>query len=66
MPPYVVSNLHKSFERNKKLSVAVSETSFAVEKGEIFGLLGPNGAGKSTTMSISIAEINATSGVVSG
>ena len=28
---------------------AVSEISFDVQRGEIFGLLGPNGAGKSTT-----------------
>ena len=28
---------------------AVSDTSFTVAKGEIFGLLGPNGAGKTTT-----------------
>ncbi len=28
---------------------AVSDTSFTVTKGEIFGLLGPNGAGKTTT-----------------
>jgi len=31
--------------------VAVSEASFALETGEIFGLLGPNGAGKTTTIS---------------
>jgi ABC-2 type transport system ATP-binding protein len=29
--------------------VAVSDVSFTVPQGEIFGLLGPNGAGKSTT-----------------
>jgi len=28
---------------------AVANTSFAVQRGEIFGLLGPNGAGKTTT-----------------
>jgi len=31
---------------------AVSDVSFAVERGEIVGFLGPNGAGKSTTMRI--------------
>ena len=30
--------------------LAVSDISFSVNKGEIFGLIGPNGAGKSTTM----------------
>ncbi|WP_155516083.1 ATP-binding cassette domain-containing protein, partial [Acinetobacter pittii] len=28
---------------------AVANTSFTVQRGEIFGLLGPNGAGKTTT-----------------
>lgn len=31
--------------------VAVSEVSFRIGRGEIFGLLGPNGAGKTSTLS---------------
>ena len=31
---------------------AVSDVSFTIERGEIFGFLGPNGAGKSTVQNI--------------
>ena len=36
---------------------AVSEISFDVQRGEIFGLLGPNGAGKSTTFRMLCAAL---------
>lgn len=32
--------------------IAVSDLSFTIEKGQIYGFLGPNGAGKSTTMNM--------------
>lgn len=43
---------------------AVSDLSFTIEKGCIYGLLGPNGAGKSTTMNIITGCLAATEGSV--
>jgi ABC-2 type transport system ATP-binding protein len=43
-----VDHLRKSYKDIK----AVSDISFRVYEGEIFGMLGPNGAGKTTTMEI--------------
>ncbi len=42
--------------------VAVNSTSFAVQRGEIFGLLGPNGAGKTTTFRMLCGLLPASSG----
>lgn len=41
---------------------ALTDVSFRVEKGEIFGFLGPNGAGKTTTMRILTGYLPPTSG----
>jgi len=43
-----VANLTKTFDD----ITAVSEISFSLKKGEIFGFLGPNGAGKTTTINM--------------
>lgn len=43
---------------------AVSNLSFTIEKGHIYGFLGPNGAGKSTTMNIITGCLAASSGDV--
>jgi len=43
---------------------AVSDLSFQVDNGRIYGFLGPNGAGKSTTMNIMTGCLSATEGHV--
>lgn len=42
--------------------LAVSDLSFTVDGGQIYGFLGPNGAGKSTTMNIMTGCLSATEG----
>ena len=41
---------------------AVSDVSFTIEEGEIFGFLGPNGSGKSTMIRILCGLLQPTSG----
>ena len=43
---------------------AVADTSFAVNRGEIFGLLGPNGAGKTTTFRMLCGLLPPTAGTL--
>ena len=43
---------------------AVSDLSFSIDPGRIYGLLGPNGAGKTTTMNIMTECLAATEGTV--
>ena len=55
-----VTGLSKSYNGHR----AISDLSFTVEKGKIYGFLGPNGAGKSTTMNIMTGCLAADSGSV--
>jgi ABC-2 type transport system ATP-binding protein len=55
-----VSKLVKRYGDN----LAVSDISFSVSPGEIYGLLGPNGAGKSTTINIITGLIKKDKGTV--
>ena len=56
----LVKNITKYYGNNR----AVSNLSFTVNDGEIFGLLGENGAGKTTTFRIIMGLIEASSGDV--
>ncbi len=42
--------------------MAVSDLSFEIDEGRVYGFLGPNGAGKSTTMNILTGCLSATAG----
>lgn len=44
--------------------MAVSDLSFQIDEGHVYGFLGPNGAGKSTTMNIMTGCLSATDGKV--
>ena len=61
MNEIIVNNLTKEYGALK----AVSNISFKIQKGEIFGLIGPNGAGKSTTMRAIMNYIFPTNGKIS-
>ena len=53
-----VKNLTKTYGKAR----GISDVSFNVEQGEIFGFIGPNGAGKSTTIRTLLSLIHPTSG----
>ena len=61
-----VENLTKVYldSKTKKENKALSNLSFQVRQGEVFGLLGPNGAGKTTFLSILGGTVTKTSGNV--
>ena len=53
-----VKNLTKNYGKNR----GITDVSFDIEKGEIFGFIGPNGAGKSTTIRTLLNYIYPSSG----
>lgn len=53
-----LNNLTKTYGTQR----GISNISFSVEEGEIFGFIGPNGAGKSTTIRTLLSLIYPTSG----
>ena len=61
-----VENLTKIYSNSKikKQNKALTNLTFEVKQGEVFGLLGPNGAGKTTFLSILGGTVIKTSGQV--
>ena len=57
-PILTITNLSKKFG----YLTAVSDLSFTINKGNVYGILGPNGSGKSTTLGIVLNVVNKTSG----
>src|SRR5659263_164069 len=53
-----IKNLTKNYGKAR----GITDVSFNVEQGEIFGFIGPNGAGKSTTIRTLLSLIYPTSG----
>ena len=53
-----IDKLTKMYGKNR----GITEVSFDVREGEIFGFIGPNGAGKTTTLRILVGLIFPTSG----
>lgn len=61
-----INNLQKSFKSNWtfRSKQALTDITFTVDKGDLFGLLGHNGAGKTTTIKIILDLIRADSGTI--
>lgn len=59
-PVIEITHLTKRYGKNR----GVSDLSFIVEQGDIFGFLGPNGAGKSTTIRAMLGFIGFDSGEI--
>ena len=63
-PVIAVEKLSKEYRTGVRLKRvrAVSEASFEVKRGEVFGFVGPNGAGKTTTIRVLMGLIRASGG----
>ncbi len=65
-PVISFAGVAKSFRHDfsRKSVTALSNLSFVVGRGEVFGIIGSNGAGKSTTLKILLGFIKADGGAV--
>ncbi len=68
MPKYSIrfSNITKTYKNDLRLkkTIVLTDLSFHVKKGEVFGIVGPNGAGKSTTLKILMGFVKPDKGEV--
>lgn len=65
-PIVEISNLNKVFRDfwGRPTVQAVTDLTFNVQPGEVFGLLGPNGSGKSTTIRMLLGLLKIDSGTI--
>ena len=61
-PVVEIMRLSKSYGSGSKQTVALTDLTLNVNRGEIFGYLGPNGAGKTTTIRLLLDLIRPSSG----
>ena len=59
-----VEHLSQYFKKGRSLNKAVSDVSFSIKKGEVFGLVGESGCGKTTTGRAIIGLYQPTSGEI--
>jgi ABC-2 type transport system ATP-binding protein len=59
-----LKNVTKHYYTRHSVKTAVTDLSFAIKKGTVFGFLGPNGAGKTTTMKMIVGLIQVDKGAI--
>lgn len=64
MNDIVITNLSKSYTKNKKEVFVVKDLSLSVKKGSVFGFIGPNGAGKTSTVKMLVGLSHPTRGEI--
>ncbi len=64
MNDIIISNLSKSYGKDKKLVHVVKDLSLTISKGTVFGFIGPNGAGKTSTIKMLVGLSQPTHGTI--
>ncbi|MGO3363126.1 MAG: ABC transporter ATP-binding protein [Corynebacterium sp.] len=62
MPTLELDHLNKTFGSGDSAVQALTDMTFTVNPGEVYGFVGSNGAGKSTAMRIALGVLSADSG----